>query len=84
MLVAKEQKHRAYSSVCVVLLVVSSNFGKSMENTEGRVGCVEESDKAKRRRFQGRNMGTLPEIFYELETPRAGDDLAGDVTERRL
>lgn len=60
MLAAKEKKHLDYSSVCRV--VVSSNVRKSMGSTEGRVGCVGKSDQAKRRTFQGRKMGTLPEI----------------------
>lgn len=49
MLAAKEKKHLYYSSVCRV--VVSSNFRKSMESTEGRVGSVGKSDQAKRRTF---------------------------------
>lgn len=60
MLAAKEKKHLDYSSVCRA--VVSSNFRKSMETTEGRVGSGGKSDQAKRRTFQGRKMDTLPEI----------------------
>lgn len=61
MLTAKEKKHLDYSTT-LQRVVVSSNFRKSMESTEGKVGCVGKSDQAKRRTFQGRKMGTLPEI----------------------
>lgn len=60
MLAAKEKKHLDYSSVCRV--VVSSNFRKSMESPEGRVGSVGKSDQAKRRTFRGRKTGMLPEM----------------------
>lgn len=55
---------------------MSSNFRKSMESTEGRVGSVRKSDQAKRWTFRGRKTGMLPEMPWGT-----GDDPLGEMTE---